>query len=127
MSQLFAAPAAASSAPAVSAAGLLSVSLALLIVLGAIFALAWLARRMRTFGSRGRGALEILASLPLGTKERAVLVKVGDAQILLGVAPGQVSTLHVLSQPLELDRTATAGATAGRATFAALLKRSLGK
>jgi flagellar protein FliO/FliZ len=127
MSHLFAAPAAASSAPAVSAGGLLSVSLALLIVLGAIFALAWLARRMRTFGSRARGALEILASLPLGTKERAVLVKVGDAQILLGVAPGQVSTLHVLPQPLELDRTATAGATVGRPTFAALLKRSLGK
>ena len=127
MSHLFAAPAAASLAPAVSAGGLLSVSLALLVVLGAIFALAWLARRMRTFGSRARGALEILASLPLGTKERAVLVKVGDAQILLGVAPGQVSTLHVLPQPLELDRTATAGVTAGRPTFAALLKRSLGK
>ncbi|EQD42713.1 Flagellar biosynthesis protein, FliO, partial [mine drainage metagenome] len=42
------------------------------------------------------GALEILASMPLGAKERAVLVKVGDAQILLGVAPGQVNTLHVL-------------------------------
>lgn len=127
MSHLFAAPAAASSAPAVSAGGLLSVSLALLIVLGAIFGLAWLARRMRTFGSRARGALEILASLPVGTKERAVLVKVGDAQILLGVAPGQVNTLHVLSQPLELDRIATTGASTGRPSFAALLKRSLGK
>jgi flagellar protein FliO/FliZ len=127
MTHLFAAPAAGTASPAIGAGGLASVTLALLVVLVAIFALAWIARRLRTFGARAPGALEILASMPLGAKERAVLVKVGDAQILLGVAPGQVNTLHVLERPVTLDRpTADAGGPA-RPSFAALLKRSLGK
>ncbi|MGC8520812.1 MAG: flagellar biosynthetic protein FliO [Steroidobacteraceae bacterium] len=126
MSHLFAAPTAGSAAPAVSASGLASVTFALLAILAAIFLLAWLARRLRVLGNRAAGALEILASMPLGAKERAVLVKVGDAQILLGVAPGQVNTLHVLAQPLELGKPA-GDAAAARPSFSALLKRSLGK
>lgn len=127
MSHLFASSAVASTAPTVSAGGLVSVTFALLAVLAAIFLLAWLARRMRTLGNRVAGALEILASMPLGAKERAVLVKVGDTHILLGVAPGQVNTLHVLAQPLELGKPASTGETTARPSFGALLKRSLGK
>ena len=127
MSHLFAAPSTGSAAPVVSAGGLLSVTLALLAVLAAIFALAWLARRMRMNGSRAGNALQILASMPLGPKERAVLVKVGEAQILLGVAPGQVNALHVLAQPIEIGKPASTDGPAARPTFAALLKRSLGK
>ena len=127
MSHLFASPAAGSAAPVVSAGGLASVTLALLVVLAAVFALAWLARRMRTFGARAAGALEILASMPLGAKERAVLVKVGDAQILLGIAPGRINALHVLERPVELDKPPAGGNQPARPSFAALLKRSLGK
>ncbi len=127
MTHLFAAPAAGTASPAIGAGGLASVTLALLVVLVAIFALAWIARRLRTFGVRAPGALEILASMPLGAKERAVLVKVGDAQILLGVAPGQVNTLHVLERPATLDRSTADAAGPARQSFATLLKRSLGK
>ena len=127
MSHLFAAPAAGSAAPAVSAGGLVSVTFALLAVLAAILALAWVARRMRMLGNRAGNALEILASTPLGPKERAVLMKVGDTQILLGVAPGQVTALHVLAQPIEIGKPAPQALPAGRPTFAALQKRSLGK
>ena len=125
MTHLFAAPAAAKASPAIGAGGLASVTVALLVVLLVIFALAWLARRLRTFGGRTAGALEILASMPLGAKERAVLVKVGDAQLLLGVAPGRVNTLHVLAQPVSLEKPSAAGRP--RPSFAALLKGSLGK
>lgn len=126
MSRLFAAPAAAAHAPALGAGGLVSVTLALLAVLAAVFALAWLARRMRAFGNRASGSLEVLANLPLGAKERAVLLKVGGAQILVGVTPGQVNTLHVLEQPIEIGKTAASGQS-DRPSFAQLLKRSLGK
>ncbi len=124
MSRLFAAPPAAAHAPVTGAGGLLSATLALLAVLAVIFALAWLARRMRAPGNRGAGALEVLANMPLGPKERAVLLRVGGAQILLGVAPGRVNRLHVLEQPVEIAGPA---APAARAGFAQLLKRSLGK
>lgn len=125
MSHLFAAPAAATSAPVTGVTGLLSVTLALLGVLAVIFALAWVARRMRTFGDRSAGSLEVLANMPLGPKERAVLLRVGGAQILLGVAPGRVNMLHVLDQPIEVGKPATTQAV--KPNFAQLLKRSLGK
>ena len=126
MSHLFAAPHAAATAAPAGAGGLASVTLALLVVLAAIFAIAWLARRVRGIGNRVGNAIDILADMPLGPKERAVLLKVGTEQILIGVAPGRVSALHVLREPIEVPKAATA--TAPNATsFAALLKRSLGK
>ncbi|EQD24222.1 MAG: Flagellar biosynthesis protein, FliO [Leptospirillum sp. Group IV 'UBA BS'] len=127
MTHLFAAPAAATAAPAIGAGGLASVTVALLVVLVVIFALAWIARRLRTFWARAAGALEILASMPLGAKERAVLVKVSDAQLLLGVAPGQVNTMHVLDHPVTLEKASAAAGGRTRPSFAALLKGSLGK
>ena len=127
MSHLFAAPAAAAHPPQIGAGGLLSVTLALLAVLAAIFALAWFTRRVRTFGNRAAGSLEVLANLPLGPKERAVLLRVGAAQILLGVSPGQVNTLHVLEQPIEIGKPAAAPGQSARASFSQLLMRSLGK
>jgi flagellar protein FliO/FliZ len=125
MNQLFAAPHAASSAAPGGAGGLASVTLALLIVLAAIFAVAWLARRLRGMGSRVGNAIDVLADVPLGPKERAVLLKVGAEQILIGVAPGRVSALHVLREPVQVSKAAAAVPDAN--TFRALLKRSLGK
>jgi flagellar protein FliO/FliZ len=44
--------------------------------------------------------MRVIAGLPLGARERAVLVQVGNQQILLGVAPGRVQMLHVLESPV---------------------------
>ena len=126
MSHLFAAPHAAAAAAPVGAGGLASVTMALLIVLAAIFAVAWLARRVRGVGNRVGNAIDVLADMPLGPKERAVLLKVGNEQILIGVAPGRVSALHVLREPIEVPKS-TAAAIPGAGSFGALLKRSLGK
>ena len=133
MSSLFASPhaaspvaAAAHTAAPVGVGSLASVTFALLVVLAAIFAVAWLARRVRGIGNRVGNAIDVLADVPLGPKERAVLLKVGAEQVLIGVAPGRVSALHVLREPIEVTRTATAASPAAT-SFSALLKRSLGK
>ena len=126
MNHLFAAPHAASAAAPVGAGGLASVTFALLAVLAAIFAVAWVARRVRGIGNRTGNAIDVLAEVPLGPKERAVLLKVGTEQILIGVAPGRVSALHVLREPVELAKAAAA-TTPASPSFSALLKRSLGK
>ena len=123
---MFAAPQTAPAAHAGGLGGLGEVTLALLLVLGAVFALAWVLKRVRTFGSRVGGALDVLAQLPLGQKERAVLIRVGTAQILLGVAPGRVNTLYVLPEPLDLKVPPAGSAGAANSPFRALL-RSLGK
>jgi flagellar protein FliO/FliZ len=123
---LFAAPHAATAVAPVDAGGLVSVTFALLVVLAAIFAVAWLARRVRGIGNRVGNAIDVLADVPLGPKERAVLLKVGAEQILVGVAPGRVSALHVLREPVEIAKPTTATTPTAMA-FSALLKRSLGK
>lgn len=124
---MFANPQVSTASHAVGIGGLGQVTLALLVVLGTLFALAWLLRRMRGFGNRVGGAIDVLAHVTLGQKERAVLLKVGSAQILLGVAPGRVNTLYVLPEPLELTQRSAAPATEPSPSFRALLLRSLGK
>ncbi len=123
---MFAAPQTAPAAHAGALGGLGQVTLALLLVLGAVFALAWALKRVRGFGSRVGSSVEVLAQVPLAAKERAVLVRVGATQILIGVAPGRVNTLYVLPEPLALDRAPGAPGGEGNSPFRALL-RSLGK
>ena len=121
---VFADPNAMAAAPQGGIAGVGQITLSLCIVLAAIFAFAWLARRMRSLGFNGR-ALDIVADVRLGPKERAVVLQVGNQQLLLGVAPGHVTTLHVLPEPLP---PAQAAALPGKLpNFADLLRRSLGK
>ena len=122
---MFAAPEAVSHVPVAGVAGIGQVTLALCIVLGAIFLCAWLARRMRNLGGGGPGALSIIGDVRLGPKERAVLLQVGATQVLVGVAPGQVRSLHVLTEPVAAPALTTT--TSDTVSFKSLLRRSLGK
>ena len=132
--QPFAAPETVTGAP--SAAGsLVQVTLSLMLVLAAVFAAAWVVRRLRNFGRPGAGAINIIADVALGTKERAVLIQVGAQQLLVGVAPGRVNTLHVLAEPVRIDDAQRGGggdelspssSPSPRPDFKSILKRSLG-
>jgi len=122
----FAAPSVVSPTHVSGVSGLGEVTLALVVVLAAVFAFAWIVRRMRGLGNRVGNAIDVLADVPLGQKERAVLLKVGPTQILIGVAPGRVNTLHVLAEPLELTRPVGTAADSAP-SFRSILMRSLGK
>ena len=45
------------------------------------------------------GDLRVISSVGVGQRERAVLLQVGEQQILLGVGPGNVRRLHVFDEP----------------------------
>jgi flagellar protein FliO/FliZ len=122
----FASPTAVNAVTPPGVGSLGQVTFALGLVLAVIFAAAWLLRRMRGFGKTGTGALDVIADLPVGQKERAVLIRVGTTQILLGVAPGRVSTLHVLTEPVATAPPADPNSPQ-RPTFKSLLMKSLGK
>ena len=78
----------------------------LAIVLGLLAATAWVSKRFRAgSGARG-GAIEILTGLSLGNRERVVLLKVGSDQVLVGISPAGLRTLHVIGQP---ENTAFSG------------------
>lgn len=72
----------------------------LILVVALIFGLGWGARRFGRFGLQSGSALRVVSALSMGARERIVLIQAGDTQILVGVAPGRVQTLHVLDQPV---------------------------
>ncbi len=132
--QPFASPDAVTGTPS-AAGGLAQVTLSLMLVLAAVFAAAWVVRRLRNFGRPGAGAINIIADVALGQKERAVLIQVGAQQLLVGVAPGRVNTLHVLAEPVRIDDAQRGGggdelspssSPSPRPDFKSILKRSLG-
>ena len=133
--QPFAAPETAKAVSASAAGDLAQVTLSLMLVLAAVFAAAWVVRRLKNFGRPGAGAIQIVADIALGTKERAVLIQVGAQQLLIGVAPGRVNTLHVLTEPVRTDDAQRGGgadelspssSSSPRPDFKSILKRSLG-
>ncbi|HCT6272400.1 TPA: flagellar biosynthetic protein FliO [Pseudomonas aeruginosa] len=85
-----------------AAAQLAQLVLGLGLVIGLIFLLAWLVRRVQQAGPRGNRLIRTLASQPLGPRDRLVLVQVGEEQILLGLTPGRITPLHVLKEPVHL-------------------------
>jgi flagellar protein FliO/FliZ len=74
----------------------------LLLVIGLIFLLAWLLRRMQQLNPRGNQAIKLISSHALGPRERLVLVQVGSEQVLLGLSAGRITPLHVLEEPVHL-------------------------
>lgn len=91
---------------------ILNTGLSLLLIVGAIMALAWAYSRLQGGRARNGGVIRILAAQPLGAKERVMLVDVAGRQLVIGVTASQIQTLHVLEEavvPTETPRTATGG------------------
>ncbi|MDD2761582.1 MAG: flagellar biosynthetic protein FliO [Methylomonas sp.] len=83
-------------------AGVVAFSDVLQWLFGLIFVLAvfglcvWLLRKTGHFSIQSKSPLAVLGGLSLGMREKLVLVKVGDKQLLLGVTPGRVDKLMEL-------------------------------
>lgn len=75
------------------------VMLKLAVLLALIVAAAWVVKRVRRVGHRGGQALEIIDVLPVGPKERILLVRAGATRILVGSTPGGLRTLHRMDEP----------------------------
>ncbi|PUB81623.1 MAG: flagellar biosynthetic protein FliO [gamma proteobacterium symbiont of Ctena orbiculata] len=75
---------------------LLSTVGGLLLVLGIIIGGAWLFKRYAQMPMGGKGMVRVVGGASVGTRERVIVVEVDNQRLLLGVAPGQVRTLHIL-------------------------------
>ena len=102
---------------------LLQLGLGLAVVVALIFGLGYLMRRVGPLAPQGGQHIKLVSSLPLGPRDRLLLVDVGGTQLLLGTSPGRINTLHVFEQPIA-DLSAEA---VGNGDFArklqAMLKR----
>jgi flagellar protein FliO/FliZ len=66
---------------------------ALLLVLAVFFLSVWLLRKSGGLAFVGKSQLAVLAGLSLGMREKLVLVKVGEKQLLLAVSGGRIDKL----------------------------------
>jgi flagellar protein FliO/FliZ len=80
---------------------LLQVMFGLGVVLAAIAGSAWLLKRLGPGQVAAAGALRVVGGVAIGHKERVVLVDVGDTRLVLGVAPGHITTLHQMPRPID--------------------------
>ena len=80
---------------------LMQLVLGLIVVVLCIIALAWFAKKMNNFQPLADDSLKMISTISMGTRERIVLLQVGEEQILIGVSPGRINKLHVLNKPIE--------------------------
>ncbi|HEN8799837.1 flagellar biosynthetic protein FliO [Pseudomonas sp. CM25] len=95
----------------------------LLLVVGLIFFLAWLLRRLQSTAVKGGQVIEIVGSRAIGPRDRLLLVQVGNEQILIGHTPGSIEALHVMAEPVQVP----VGSRQAAPEFAQRLMELMGK
>ena len=72
----------------VSAGSVAQLALSLAAIIALILAVSWVLKRLKLGTVRGRGEIAVIDQLSLGPRERIVLVRVGESQVLVGVSAG---------------------------------------
>lgn len=80
----------------VSSADIAQWSIGLLVVLGVFFLCIWGVHKFGGLHASGEGKMRVVGGLSLGMREKVILLQVGKKQLVLGVTPGRIQTLHVL-------------------------------
>lgn len=78
----------------------LQIFIVLFSIIALIFAFSSLLKKFNFVTPAGNGAIHIVSTLPVGTREKITLIQLGEKQILLGVTAQTIQTLHVFEQPV---------------------------
>jgi len=71
-------------------------SVSLLAVVGILLLVFWGGRKLSGVNAEGADKMRVAGGVSLGLWEKVVLLQVGRKQLVLGVTPGRIQTLHVL-------------------------------
>jgi len=90
-------------------------SIGLLIVLSVFFLCVWGVRKLSGLTVSGAEKMRVVGGLSLGMREKVILLQAGKKQLILGVTPGRIETLHVLEGDdcLTNEESVSAAAEAG--------------
>lgn len=109
---------------AVSAENMLQLSAGLLAVLALIALTAWLFKRFGMHAVGKAGPLKIVASASVGPKERIVVARIDDIQLVLGVTATQINLLHQ-KNTVDMSAAAPLAAESPSSNFAQTLQTEL--
>ena len=85
-----------------SVGSLTQLTLSLAAIVALILAISWALKRLKLAGPRGSGEIAVLDELAVGPKDRIVLVRVGESQVLIGISPSGLVPLTPLAAPIVL-------------------------
>jgi flagellar protein FliO/FliZ len=97
-----------------SAGHLVNTVIGLALIIALIFGLSFFVKRFGAGGFTNNNQLKILSSMPLGTRERIVLIDAAGQQILLGITPTNINALHVFPEPVVVSNDNTAQSDFGK-------------
>jgi flagellar protein FliO/FliZ len=86
-----------------SVGSLTQLTLSLVAIVVLILAISWALKRFKLAGPRGSGAIAVLDELAISPRERILLIRVGESQVLVGVGAGGVVPLTPLATPIALN------------------------
>lgn len=89
-----------------SPSSIVSIFLSLLLVIGVVLMLAYLMRRFNVTSS-GSSQLKVIASMAAGTRERVLVIEVGEEQHLIGVTSHSINHLAKLETRLDSDKASS--------------------
>jgi flagellar protein FliO/FliZ len=98
----------------VSVGSVAQLALSLAAIIALILAVSWVLKRLKLGTVRGRGEIAVIDQLSLGPRERIVLVRVGESQVLVGVSAGGLVGLTPLAAPIAIHTPPDAAAFADR-------------
>ena len=102
----------------------LSIFLSLLLVVGVIFAFAYVMRRFNVT-TMGNNQMKVAASMVVGTKEKIMVIQVGDEQHLIGITGHNISHLSKLEKNLDIPAKGMSKSTGEQENGADAFKQKL--
>ena len=103
---------------------LFKVLLGLIIVLAAMAGVLWLIKRSGLGPAQGGGVIKVVGGVSVGNRERVLVLEVADQWIVVGVAPGQVTSIANLPRQEQIAPEVT---TLPANQFASWLKQKIDK
>lgn len=97
----------------------------LVVVLGLLMGIAWWIKRFGPVPGASTSTARVVGGVSVGTRERVMVVEVGDQWIVIGVAPGSVNALSTMPRQELLAHEP--GPVQSGASFAHWLKQTMDK
>ena len=104
----------------------LQMALGLVVVLALLLGALWLLKRISMPRGPVAGLMRVVAGVAVGSRERVVILELGNSWLVLGVAPGQVTTLAEIPRQ-ELPASASSAAAKDFPAWLKQVVKSRGK
>lgn len=93
----------AQSASPMSVGSLTQLTLSLVAIIALIFAISWVLKRLKLAAPRSSGQMTILDEFAVSPRDRIVLIRIGESQVLVGVGASGLVPLTPLTTPIVLQ------------------------